>query len=41
MIAMEKSEIEELYKKIDEVKKITKKFLKNCFEKVKNEAILN
>ena len=41
MINSEKATIEDLNKKIEEIKKLTKKFLQNCFEKVKNEAILN
>lgn len=41
MINLEKSSINELNKKIEEIKKLTKKFLQNCYEKVKNEAILS
>ena len=41
MIGLEKDSINDLNKKIEEIKKLTKKFLQNCYEKVKNETILN
>ena len=36
MINLESETINELNKKIEELKKLTKKFLLNCYEKVKN-----
>jgi len=36
MINLEKLSISELNKKMDEIRKLKKKFIENCSEKVKN-----
>lgn len=37
MIKSESESIQQLKKKIDEVKKLTKKFVANCYERIENE----
>lgn len=41
MINLEKASIEELNKKNEEIQKISKKLLQNCYEKLRNEANLS
>ena len=41
MIKVESEAISELKKKTDEIKKLTKKFVANCCEKIENEMNLD
>lgn len=40
MIKIESESIQQLKKKTDEIKKLTKKFVANCCERIENEASL-
>lgn len=41
MIKIESEAIQHLKKKTDEIKKLTKKFVANCCERIENEASLH
>lgn len=41
MIRIENDAIQQLKKKTEEVKKLTKKFVSNCYQRIENEASLS